>query len=306
MPREPWDPAGISWVTGSLGRRAAYKNMKISGFTIVRNALKYNYPVVESIRSILPIVDEFVVNVGDSEDKTLELIRSIGDPKIRIIQNRWDMSMGKEVLSHQTNLALKECRGDWAFYLQSDEVVHEDDLPKLECWMRRYCNDKSVDALRFQWLHFYGSYFRYRIDSGWYQKQDRVVRNNGEIVSVGDAYAFARRDGRPLRSPRTGCFIYHYGWVHATDMMTQRRVNAEAIGFTTLAGEERSDDYSFGDLSRFPAYFGTHPAVMKERVKVHAVSQEDYEALRRKYWWSPLRLFKIRYKTGKRVKARIS
>ena len=110
--------------------------MKISGFTIVRNAVKFNYPVVASISSILPICDEFIVNVGDSEDGTLELIRSIDSPKIRIIQNQWDMSQGSEVLSQQTNLALKECRGDWAFYLQSDEVIHEDDLNKLKYWMR--------------------------------------------------------------------------------------------------------------------------------------------------------------------------
>ena len=101
--------------------------MKISGFTIVRNAVKFNYPVVASIRSILPICDEFIVNVGDSQDGTLELIRSIGSPKIRIIQTQWDMGQGSQVLSQQTNLTLKECRGDWAFYLQSDEVIHEAD-----------------------------------------------------------------------------------------------------------------------------------------------------------------------------------
>jgi hypothetical protein len=36
--------------------------MKVGGFTFVRNVVKYDYPVVESIRSILPVVDEFIVN----------------------------------------------------------------------------------------------------------------------------------------------------------------------------------------------------------------------------------------------------
>ena len=102
--------------------------MKISGFTIVRNAVKFNYPVVACIRSILPMCDEFIVNVGDSQDGTLDLIRTIASPKIRIIQSQWDMSQGSQVLSQQTNKALKECKGDWAFYLQSDEVIHEKDL----------------------------------------------------------------------------------------------------------------------------------------------------------------------------------
>src|SRR5271165_1640619 len=110
--------------------------MKISGFTIVRNAVKFSYPVLESIRSILPICDEFIVNVGDSDDGTLELIASINSPKIRIIQSQWDMTQGSSVLSLQTNRALKECTGDWAFYLQSDEVIHESDLWKLKFWMR--------------------------------------------------------------------------------------------------------------------------------------------------------------------------
>src|SRR3989338_4479863 len=168
--------------------------MKISGFTIVRNALKFNYPAVESIRSILPICDEFIVNVGDSEDGTLKLIESIKSPKIRIIQNTWDFAEGKEVLSRQTNAALRECKGDWAFYLQSDEVIHEADLPRLARLMRRHLNDRNVEAFRFGWMHFYGSYFRYRIDRGWFQKQDRIIRNNGEIESLGDAWAFRRKD----------------------------------------------------------------------------------------------------------------
>ena len=164
--------------------------MKISGFTIVRNAVKFSYPVVASIRSILPICDEFIVNVGDSEDGTLELIRSIDSPKIRIIQTQWDMSHGSEVLSLQTNLALKECTGDWAFYLQSDEVIHEADLSKLKFLMRFYLDRHDIDALRFWWFHFYGSFWRYRIDLGWYQKQDRIIRNNGQIESYGDAFGF--------------------------------------------------------------------------------------------------------------------
>ncbi len=279
--------------------------MKLSGFTIARNAVKFNYPILESIRSILSICDEFVVNVGDSQDNTLALIESIRDSKIKIIQNRWDMSQGKEVLSQQTNLALKACQGEWAFYLQSDEVVHEDDLPRIEKALRLAQGDDSLDALRFAWLHFYGSYFRYRIDAGWYQKQDRIIRNNGQVMSVGDAYAFARQDGKPLTRRNTGAYIYHYGWVHSGAVMTQRRVNAETIGFTSLEQAERQQEYSYGDLNRFPIYFGTHPAVMKERVKQHVLSQVDFNNVRRVYWWNPLRVFKVRYKTSKRVKEKI-
>jgi glycosyltransferase involved in cell wall biosynthesis len=276
--------------------------MKVSGFTIARNVIKYQYPILASIRSILPVCDEFIVNVGDSDDGTLELIRSIRSDKVRVIQNAWDMSMGKEVLSYQSNLALRECRGDWAFYLQSDEVIHEADLARLRKVMRRYHDDERVDALRFRWLHFYGSYFRYRVDRGWYQKQNRIIRNNGTVESCGDAFGFRRVDGAPLRVKNTGCFLYHYGWVQPQEVMAQRRENAERIGFVSLKDEERNLSYDYGDLSRFPAYFGSHPSVMKDKVAGHPISQEDWARITARYWWHPLRILRLRFKTGKRVK----
>ena len=279
--------------------------MKISGATIVRNAIKYGYPVVEAIRSVLPICDEFIVNVGDSQDGTLDLIRSIDNPKIRIIQNQWDMSQGPQVLSQQTNLALKECKGDWAFYLQSDEVIHEADLNKLKFWMRYYLNRKDIDALRFWWFHFYGSFWRYRIDLGWYQKQDRIIRNNKKIESFGDAFSFRRIDGKPLRTRLTFCYLYHYGWVNSDEAMQKRYQNASAIGYVNKK-MNISITGDYGDLNRFPPYLGTHPDVMKEKVAQHQLSRKDFESIRRKLWWNPLLWFRVRYKTGRRVKERIT
>jgi hypothetical protein len=278
--------------------------MKVSGFTIARNAVQFQYPVVASINSILPICDEFVVNVGDSSDGTLDLIRSIKSPKIRIIQNKWDMAKRPEVLSEQTNLALKECTGDWAFYLQSDEVIHEKDLPKIKRCMQENLN-KPVDALRFKWLHFYGSFYRYRVDAGWYQKQDRIIRNDGSVESFGDAFGFRRKDGGELRRAHTGCLLYHYGWVHTDEIMAQRRKNAEAIGFVTLNEQECKARYEYGNLNRFPVYFGTHPAVMKEHIAAHTLSAVDRKEIDRRFFWHPAKALKLRYKTSKRIREKI-
>lgn len=279
--------------------------MKISGFTIVRNAVKFNYPVLASICSILPICDEFIVNVGDSQDGTLELIRSIDSPKIRIIQSQWDMGLGSEVLSQQTNLALKECKGDWAFYLQSDEVIHERDLSKLKFWMRYHLNHKDVDALRFWWFHFYGSYWRYRIDFGWYQKQDRIIRNNKQVESYGDAFGFRRVDGKPLGTRLTYCYLYHYGWVNSNEQMQQRCENASAIGFMDKS-KVNTFGGGYGELNRFPSYWGTHPAVMKPLLEQHQLSRDDYNNIRREYWWNPFFWLRWRNKSWHREKERIS
>jgi len=278
--------------------------MKISGFTIVRNAIKFNYPVVQSIRSILPLCDEFIVNVGDSDDGTMALIRAIQSPKIRIMQTTWDMGKGAVVLSEQTNAAFKECKGDWAFYLQSDEVIHELDLRKLRQCMARNLNDASVDALRFKWLHFYGSYWRYRIDAGWYQKQDRIVRNNGQVESFGDAFGFRRKDGKELGRRDTGCLLYHYGWVNTVEDMQRRCDNAAQIGYQDTA-KSKTVSLGYGQLNRFPVYFGTHPLVMKDLITQHNVSSGDRQHINRTFWWHPCKFLKLRYKTGLRVKEKI-
>ncbi len=279
--------------------------MKISGFTIARNAVKFNYPILESIQSILPLCNEFIVNIGDSEDDTRALIQSIKSPKIKIIENKWDFSQGKEVLSYQTNLALKACTGDWAFYLQSDEVIHQKDFARLKKTMKDSLDNQEIDAIRFRWFHFYGSYYRYRIDRGWYQKQDRIIRNNGEIESFGDAYAFCRKDGKDLKSANSHAFLYHYGWVQPQEIMADRRKNAEKIGFVSLKEEEKEDSYDYGDLGRFEPYFGSHPKVMEDRIRVHALSQEDKARIAKDYWWHPMRILGVRFKTGKRIKVKI-
>lgn len=280
--------------------------MKISGFTIARNVVKLQYPILESINSILPICDEFIVNVGDSDDNTLEIVESIASPKIKIVQTKWDMAQGPTELATQTNVALKHCTGDWAFYLQSDEVIHEADLPRIKACMEKYLSDPSVDVLRFQWLHFYGSFFRYRIDLGWYQKQDRILRNNGQIQSHGDAFAFERVDGKPLGTKKTGCFLYHYGWVFTEETMAKRRINQGEIWSQNRDDEKKTGKYEYGDLRRFPVYFGTHPSVMNDLIAKNPISQQDFKEIQKHFWWSPLLWFRVRFKTGSRVRKRIA
>ena len=280
--------------------------MKISGFSIARNCRKYGYPVQAAIKAILPICDEFVINVGKSEDDTLQIIQSVQDPKVKIIETEWTTPEGSDMLSAQTNLALKNCQGDWAFYVQADEIIHERDLPRLKALMHRHLDDEEVEAFRFRWMHFFGSYYRYRVDYGWFQKQDRIVRNNGQIESCTDAWAFRRKDGQPLKIKKSGCLLYHYGWVQPAEVMTQRRVNAlDIYDAPELTDEEKVQVYDYGDLNRFPAYFGSHPAVMTDRVSQHTLSLRDKADIDRRLWWHPMKILKARYKTFKRVRRRI-
>ena len=166
--------------------------------------------------------------------------------------------------------------------------------------------DDGTDALRLRWMHFYGSFYRYRIDRGWFQKQDRIIRNNGQVESTIDAWAFKREDDQPLKQVKTGCLLYHYGWVHPPEIMTQRRVNSENIYAPgLLPDDEKVKKYDYGDLNRFPAYFGSHPKVMEEIIRSHQLSNDDLEEIGRRFWWHPMKILKARYKTGRRVKERI-
>jgi hypothetical protein len=176
----------------------------VSGFSFVRNAIRYGYPVAESLRSLAPLVDELVVAVGRGEDGTLELVRSLGIPQLRIVETVWDESLrvGGRVLAQQTNLALSHCRHPWAFYLQSDEVVHEADHETIRAAIARADRGRGVDALRFRFLHFEGTYAY--VNYVRYRKQCRIIRNDGSVQSVGDAAGFGRTDGSPLGTARTG------------------------------------------------------------------------------------------------------
>lgn len=242
---------------------------RVSGFSIVRNAIQYGYPVAESLRSLAPLVDEFVVAVGRSEDGTLELVRALDLPNLRIIETVWDEAqrVGGRVLAQQTNLALAACRHPWAFYLQADEVVHEEDHPRIRAALGRWGDDGTVDALRFRFLHFEGTYAYVNLVRYW--KQCRLVRNDGRIRSVGDAAGFGRVDGRALRIRHTGAKIYHYGWARAPEVLKRK-----TLAFQKLYHDDAWVAARYGDMP--PEYLsdvdiafrfrGTHPAVMAERI----------------------------------------
>jgi len=241
--------------------------MLVSGFTIARNAVRYDYPIVESIRSILPIVDEMVVAVGDSCDNTRELIEAIDSEKVRIIDTVWDDTQrkGGTVLAQQTNLALDACRGQWCFYLQADEVVHEADLQRIVRCMRRNAQRPGVEGLSFRYHHFRADYSIR--DPLPYRRQVRVVRRGVGVRSVGDACGFAVGD-RKLKTASTGAWVYHYGYVKPPKHMSAKMDYFSSLydGRQIAPGSERTAEQYDWDLSTCEPFAGSHPAVMASRI----------------------------------------
>lgn len=244
--------------------------MKISGFSFVRNAVQYDYPFLESIRSLLPQCDEFVVAVGKSEDDTLERLRSLDSPKLKIIETVWDESLrqGGAILAQQTNVALDHVRGDWAFYLQADEVVHESDLPMIRKAMEQHQNDRRVEGLLFPYLHFYGSYRYVGNSRRWYRREIRVVRNGIGARSWGDAQGF-RINGRKLRVKPVDASIYHYGWVKPPEIQQAKQQSFNKLWHSDQWVQEnvsKDSAYDYSNGGKLKLFTGTHPAVMHTRV----------------------------------------
>lgn len=246
--------------------------MKVAGFTIIRNAIKYDYPVVEAITSVLPLCDEFLVLAGNSSDDTLELIRSIGSSKIRIEHSVWDdkLRTGGVVLAIETNKAksLIPPGYDWLFYIQSDEVIHEKYHDNIRSSMLKYKDDKQVEGLLFDYIHFYGSYDYVATSRKWYRKEIRIIRQDEKIGSYKDAQGF-RKAGRKLNVAHSGGAVYHYGWVKPPEAQQAKQESFHRMWHDDQWMEKnipKVDRFDYSNIDMLATFKGTHPAVMQERI----------------------------------------
>jgi hypothetical protein len=260
--------------------------MKISGFTFIKNGDTLYIPLREAITSILPICDEFIIAMGDNSpnDKTEEIINSIQSDKIKIVNTVWDTKlfpMNTE-FARQTDIAKSHCTGDWLFYIQCDEAVHENDLPKIKNACEKYLDDKNVEGFLFKYLHFWGDYKHYHKSHAWYQKEIRIIRNDVSIHSWKDAQSFRKfttwngtfedyqkkEDSQKLKVKLLDAHVYHYGFVRPPDIMSGKI----KIQSDTYRGEEATKvlfdklptSFDYGPLHLVQEFKGTHPSVMND------------------------------------------
>ena len=267
--------------------------MKISGFTFLRNTSKLYYPILESIRSALPIVDEFVVALakGDDDDDTEEKLQSLGSEKLKIIHTLWDTNKyprGMEY-AHQTDIAKEACTGDWLLYLQGDEVIHEEDYFEIVSKCTHYLDDKSVDGFLFNYYHFYGDYGHYFRDHCWYPYEIRIIRNDVDLHSFKDAQSFRRIpnfDGLSYREKegtsklnvvKLQANMYHYGWVRPPKLMFKKCTYFynwnKAKNVRKVSYEKYAQEYDYGRLDYCLKFKSQHPKVMNS--KINSLDWED-------------------------------
>jgi hypothetical protein len=239
--------------------------MKVSAFTFIKNGQILGYPFIQSIKSILPIVDEFIINVGQSEDKTLDIIRSIKDKKVRIIESKWNDGMQDRgyVYGQQKMIAQFNCTGDWAFYIEGDEVYHEKDLEQIKKSMQMYLLDPNVEALVFDFRHFYGNANSILNSPGWYRSEARIIKNSIRSYAPDGLFWLildSNKKGRYPRAKKTGVTCYHYGWVRSEEQM-----NLKSSKIQKYWGEKPLlIDYSQIDQSIIKEFRGSHPKVLQD------------------------------------------
>lgn len=245
--------------------------MKVSGFTFLRNGEVLGYPFVESLKSLLLVCDEVIVALGQGEDNTRALVEGIGDPRIRIIDTTWNEKMTDRgyVYAQQKMIAQFNCSGDWAFYLEGDEIIHEDDAPKIRAAMEKHLHNHEVEALAFDYLHFYGCPDLVAQSPAWYRRAPRVIRNtirswapDGLFWVVMDK----NKRGRYPRAALAGCPLYHYGHVRSAEKMNEK--NRQVSKY--WKHEAKPHRYNQIDASILQPFKGRHPAGVQQWLRDYA------------------------------------
>lgn len=281
--------------------------MKVAGFTIARNLLQADYPLKEALLSVLPLCDDMVIAVGNSVDGTKAYIEAMNEPKIRLFDTVWDDTkrVGGAVLADETNKALDQvpADADWLVYIQADECLHEKYLPVVREAMLKYLHDDQVDALLFDYLHFYGNYSMVGDSRRWYRQEIRIIKNHRNIRSWRDAQGFRTASGKKLKVAKIDACIFHYGWVKHPKYQQQKQAQFHRLWHDDSYMEKNVlgvDEFDYGAIDSLSHFKGTHPQVMQARIESMDWNF-DFDPTHKNFGFKSRLLHWIEEKTGWRV-----
>lgn len=257
--------------------------MKVTAFSYIRNGFIYDYPFLESIQSVLPLCDEFVMVIGDSVDGTREAVAALNNPKIKIVDTVWSEEAREKgyIFAQQSNIGLDYATGDWAFHIQADEVIHEKDYPAIRKAMTDYLNDKNVEGLLFHFINFFGDYKHYGPSRRFHNKEIRIIRPWKSIRSYRDSQgfrkynnpdAFLEEKGEKLHVKQIDATVYHYSYTRNPHKQAQkllemaRRYEKDEAKIQEIA-ERFKKGFDFSQIDVLEQFKGTHPAIMQTRIQ---------------------------------------
>lgn len=252
--------------------------MTITAFSYVRNGLQMGYPFLESILSVLPIVDEFVVVVGDSVDGTVEAIKKISSNKIQIVDSVWDMRLksGGKLFAQQSNIGLDAMKGDWVIHIQADEVLHENDIEKLKGHIIQYDGDQKVEGLLFPFLNFRGDFNHIHTGRQAHRFEIRAFRKNPLIRAYKDSQGFRKftshqayekgEKGKKLHVKKIDVPVYHYNFVRSPRQMIDKTIFFQQFWHDGASLENKINElrnFDFNQVDKLEIFNGSHPLLMK-------------------------------------------
>src|SRR5262249_51499470 len=173
------------------------------------------------------------------------------------------------------------CSGDWAFYIEGDEVLHEDDLDTVRSAMAKHLDDRRVEALYFDYFHFWGSVDWVGASHSFYRQEARIIRPSLRSFT-NDSIGFLileddRKGRRPYAAP-TGATLYHYGNARDASFLAEKYAERAPVygrppykpGNVTAAAF-----YAGWDRRLLRRFEGRHPAVMADWIATCA--EKDFE-----------------------------
>jgi hypothetical protein len=189
---------------------------------ILRNIVKFKYPIKRVVNSVYDLADEIILSVDPtSEDGSLEYCKTFfgGRKKITIIESIWDLRNidrnGAE-FSRQTNVAIDACNGDYVFSLQGDEAVFEGDFETIRSEIE-FMGKNGFNSSEMLRIYFYGSIDVIRSD--WSVPINRLFKR-GTMRSSGDAM-FCEPVGENKVYKSKVC-IYHYSRIGDPSVISSR------------------------------------------------------------------------------------
>jgi hypothetical protein len=241
------------------------------GFSFMKDGVRFDYPFKEMLTCMSNFVDKCYVALGENDDGTSEVVETF--EKVEIIPTVWDMTKigdGGQIFSEQTNIALSKLRenhrtekGAWAIYLQSDEIIHENDFEQVRKDIAA-AEASGCDAVRFRYFHFWMDHYHIAINKRWYPHEIRAIKVASDVVNYGDAQGFSEF----TKVYESDVHIFHYG--HVRDMAKREEKQKDLINrirpgkkFSKYLSREKK---AFSKTKVLPLFI-KHSKVMQSRIE---------------------------------------
>jgi glycosyltransferase involved in cell wall biosynthesis len=198
-----------------------------------------DYCLEETVRCALQFADEICVNDGMSTDNTYDVLMALqeefGKDRIKIHRREWVHDWFWQ--EKERNYALNMSNSDWVFFMDVDECIHENDVPKI----RRIAETSKYNFVNCPYYHFYGTPQYIQTHPAFYQRHTKMGRRKtnfrikagrrpggcaSEVVSDkagGSMHLYHKPD-----MYRSDIYIYHYSWCRDAKVHGVKRVKIES------------------------------------------------------------------------------